>query len=1164
MDCWQSDGSATLLLAGGTLNFSSRLARPTPLVRRLGVELNRSGWTGKPAQMDQTNEDMGDNLNQRPRTMRKMSLALVALICGSLLVGAAVDHGGEPAPALPPLQLLPGLSASLWAAEPWLENPVAFSFDDRGRCYIAETHRWAVSIFDITKKTPWLESDLSFRTVEDRERFLTATYATNLDILTRDSERVRWVEDRSGKGKVDAGGILATDFRKVTSGTAAGVLAIGEDVWFASIPDLWRLHSSSASGEADRRTLLHTGYGVHIGVSGHDLHGLKMGPDGRLYFSIGDRGFNLGPSGPPQALKRPGWNFSFEQPDTGAVLRCDPDGSHLEVFAIGLRNPQELTFDALGNLWAGDNDTAGADDSRLLHVVEGGDYGWRCSYQHQVGFGPWVQEGVWKGGLDDALPTSGVVAQGPCGLEYYPGTGFGAGWKDHFLMCDFPGGIWDFTVRERGASYQLGTRRKFAWGLWPTDVEFGPDGALYIADWVFGWEKPSKGRIYRVTLSNPGDEAESRAVRQWLKEGFDHRDSPDLIALLGHADQRIRLRAQWALAKRGGASVSAFIRVLSESGGLERYPRLHAIWGLGQIGRSPAVAAGDRRAIEEALIAALRSADAEVRGLAAQQLGDLAAVSASSALLPLLQDPQPRPRLFAAIALGRLGHRSVPSELLAMIRENQDQDPFLRHGAVMALLGMVEPASLAGFQRDPSPAVRQAALLGLRRLARPEVGRFLTDPDPHLQYLAGRAINDVPIPDAMPLLASFLGKIDCPSNLLSRAINANFRVAEERNAKVLAAFANRRDVPDAMRIQALEALGDWIRPPALDRVMGLWRPLPSRTAEHARRAFRSVAASLHQVRQEPVRLAAIRTAARLGVKEVGEGYYQSMAEPGLSVALKSEILTTLATLRHTRWPEALNQGLSDPSPEVKATALRLAADQPTEQVTQLLPALLEAGNALPLRQTAFKVLGKVPGNQAVELLKQWMTRLTEGKVDSEVVLDLLEAASSHEDAELARMAKAYTTRGSDPDGLRALEPVLSGGDVSRGRALFLDKVELACLRCHRVGGNGGTVGPVLDGVGKRLQRRELLESVVHPNAKIAVGFEQAQLTLKDGGSRSGMVKKETETQIVLESLEDGEMTVAKSDIASRSRGLSAMPEGLEKLMTRQELRDLIEFLASLR
>ena len=273
-------------------------------------------------------------------------------------------------------QLAPGFKLSTWAAEPQLANGVAFSFDNLGRCYIAESHRWSVSIFDITQHTNWLWQDMSFHTVADRTAFLLRQFATNTALLTRDSELIRRVEDRSGSGRADHSEIIADGFNSAADGTAAGVLARGTNVWFANIPNLWRIDEVPGTDQpagtramTRTRSALGSGFGVHIGVSGHDLHGLIKGPDGRIYMSFGDRGVCL--------TNREGRLINL--PDTGGVLRCEPDGRDLEVFCTGLRNPQELAFDDLGNLWTVDNDTAGADPCRVLHLVEGGDYGWRTS-----------------------------------------------------------------------------------------------------------------------------------------------------------------------------------------------------------------------------------------------------------------------------------------------------------------------------------------------------------------------------------------------------------------------------------------------------------------------------------------------------------------------------------------------------------------------------------------------------------------------------------------------------------------------------------------------------------------------------------------------------------------------------------------------------------------
>ena len=142
-------------------------------------------------------------------------------------------------------------------------------------------------------------------------------------------ERVKLIEDRDGDGKADRSTVFADGFKDAADGIGAGLLARKGDVYYTCIPDLWRLRDKDGDGKAEVKESLSTGYGVHVAFLGHDLHGLKMGPDGRLYFSVGDRGLNV--------TTKEGKHLYA--PDCGSVLRCEPDGSNLEIFATGLRNP---------------------------------------------------------------------------------------------------------------------------------------------------------------------------------------------------------------------------------------------------------------------------------------------------------------------------------------------------------------------------------------------------------------------------------------------------------------------------------------------------------------------------------------------------------------------------------------------------------------------------------------------------------------------------------------------------------------------------------------------------------------------------------------------------------------------------------------------------------
>src|SRR5262249_23530340 len=138
----------------------------------------------------------------------------------------------------------------------------------------------------------WLNDDLACRTVEDRVAMYKKYLGNQFSTYEVEHERIRLIEvDEDGKAVRSTG--FADGFRHAAEGIGAGLLARQGKVWYGCIPNLWLLSDTQGSGKADERQSLHYGYGVHVGFLGHDLHGLRMGPDGKLYFSIGDRGLHV-------------------------------------------------------------------------------------------------------------------------------------------------------------------------------------------------------------------------------------------------------------------------------------------------------------------------------------------------------------------------------------------------------------------------------------------------------------------------------------------------------------------------------------------------------------------------------------------------------------------------------------------------------------------------------------------------------------------------------------------------------------------------------------------------------------------------------------------------------------------------------------------------------
>ena len=1040
-----------------------------------------------------------------------------------------------------------GLKAELFAAEPLLANPVAFFVDSSGRVWVCETFRQKHGIEDNRDHGHWLDDDLSAQTVEDRVAYIRKHLSDKVEGYTEYDDRISLVIDKDGDGAADASTVFADGFNAIEDGTGAGVLVRGGDVFYTNIPHLWRLRDSNTDGRVDSREKLHTGFGVRFAFRGHDMHGLILGPDGRMYFSIGDRGLNV--------LTKEGTRIENFQ--CGAVLRCELDGSHLELFATGLRNPQELAFDDFGNLFTGDNNSDSGDRARWVYVVEGGDSGWRMEYQYLPDRGPFNREKIWHPQAEDQpayiVPPIANVADGPSGLAYYPGTGLPDHFRDRFFLADFRGtpansGVRTFRMKPKGASFELVDEEQTLWSVLATDVDFGPDGAIYVSDWVNGWNGEGKGRIYRYFAPNLIQSPQVQEVKRLLNEGFSQRSPDDLIKLLSHPDRRIRLEAQFALVDQH--QVSALAKAATDGDAL--LARLHGIWGLWQLGRTGTLGKAEIR-----LVGLLDDSEVEVRAQVAKVVGELKIEAALEGLISLLKDDSARVRYFSAMALGKLGRPKAVESLLAMLEVNADRDPVLRHGGVMGLAGSATSERLAAAVKHPSAAARMGILLALRRLKSEQIAIFLDDPDPRLVVEAARAIHDLPIHSALPMLASLISRKSQDDALLRRVLNASFRLGGAPHAESLARYASQADAPEPMRLEALSMLRTWDKPSPKDRVLNFWRPLASRERDMAAAALRGSLTGLFSGSAK-VSAEAVKIAAELGIKEVGPELRQRFADATQLERHRADALIGLSMLKDPALDDAIESGLGDASSHVRAAARRALLERRPSDAFEELEAAVFAGDMVE-RQSALSVLGGTKGSKSTAILNKAMDELLSGSFPLHSRLDLLDAAARRPSGELAAKIQQYEERQVQHP-LAGHADCLEGGDVQRGRQIFFERTELSCVRCHKIGGTGGEVGPDLSKISADKKRDYLLEALVDPNKTIAKGFETAVIRDFDGQVHTGIVKREDDTQIELITAEGKLVGIRKEDIEARKEGKSAMPEDLTKRVTRFELRDLVEFL----
>jgi quinoprotein glucose dehydrogenase len=1049
-----------------------------------------------------------------------------------------------------------GWSVSLFAAEPEFANPVCLFVDNQSRLFVCESFRQNRGVTDNRgHDKDWLMADLAANSVQDRIDYHKRLLGDKVKEYTAHDDRIRLVIDSDGDGKADKSTIFAEHFNKIEDGSAAGILVRGNQAYFTCIPKLWKLTDSDNDGVAESRTAMHDGFGVRVAFRGHDMHGLIIGHDGRLYFSIGDRGYNVAAS-----------EKKLFDPESGAVFRCELDGSKLEVFATGLRNPQELAFDDFGYLFTGDNNSDSGDKARWVNVMEGGDTGWRMMYQYISDRGPFNREKIWHPFSKETpayiVPPIENISDGPSGLACYPGTGLTGDYKNCFFLVDFRGGASNSGIRliraqPHGAFWKIERSEQTIWNILATDAQFGPDGALWVCDWVNGWIGEGKGRVYRFTDDKAIRSKEVQEVQQLLKAGMDQLPADRLAQLLSHVDRRIRLEAQWELAIRGELER---LNDVAQGQINSTFARLHATWGLGHIAR---VNSDKQKRAGEMLSQRLNDSDSHVRAAAILGLADAGIHRWGNEIVALIADPEPQVQYAAAIAAGKLKLVASLPSIVKLLETNADQDPGLRHGGIMALAGLPDVTQVVALSKHASRSVRIAAVVALRKRTADGISQFLNDGDLGVQTEAARAINDVvALHSQLPKLAGLIGSPLKDDGLAHRVLNANFRLGTAEGAAAIAAFAADDSNSDTMRLEAVEMLGAWSRPGKLDRVMNRYLPLDDRSPAPAKAALQSHFAKILSGSKE-LQTKGLEVATELKIDGLTDVLRKYAFDVESGVELRSQAIEGIVTLEKSQATNDVKKLLNDKDANLRAKVLGLYSQ--IDPVGSL--AAIEKATRSDYRierQAAWDALATNSADGAKSMVSQGLRAYIEGKLSPDVWMNVIEAAEGKVDKTDIEKLNDFEKKLAESDPLASYRDCTMGGDVAAGKKIFFTKSELSCVRCHKVGDRGGDVGPVLTEIAKTKDNRYLLESIVNPDAKIAEKFETIVLLTDDGQVFTGILRKDTDETIELMDAEGKVITVETASVEQRKKGKSSMPPDLIKHMTRRELRDLIAYLASLK
>ncbi len=493
-------------------------------------------------------------------------------------------------------------------------------------------------------------------------------------IASREEGPVVRLIDDNGDGRADREEVI-TDAVTNCQGLefdAGDLLAVGKG---PEGPGLYRVRQAGGGGVEASVTLITA---VPDRMQEHGPHAVFWGPDGWLYWIVGNFS-HMAATPDPASPYRPhgeghvipsltdarGHAVQVRAP-AGHILRRDIGraGGDWQRVAGGFRNAYDAAFNAAGELFTFDSDMEWDIDLpwyrpvRTYHVPPGAEFGWRTG------------TAIWQEWYADALPGMLAVGRGsPTGVAFYNGTAFPADYRDAFYEADWSRGrILVGRLTRRGATYRE-TSSEFVQGtpLNVTDVETGPDGALYFSK---GGRK-TEGGIYRVVYRGATSPTADAGEVAGVDEALDHPAPRSAWGRSAISDIRQGVgEAQWR---------AALVDVARDSAAMPAR-RARALELLHVFGKG-----SDR----DLLATLSQDASADVRGAAVYYLGVIGAeawgasgAALRAALVPRLRDDEAFVRRRAAEALIRSGVSPAAFAPLDPVRDLLpllgDEDRFVR------------------------------------------------------------------------------------------------------------------------------------------------------------------------------------------------------------------------------------------------------------------------------------------------------------------------------------------------------------------------------------------------------------------------------------------------------------------------------------------------------
>ncbi|MBM3981603.1 MAG: c-type cytochrome [Planctomycetes bacterium] len=724
------------------------------------------------------------------------------------------------------------LVVELVAAAPDIVHPIALDFDAKGRLLVVESH----------------------------------THFPPANHKGPKHDRVRMLSD----GKF-------TTFYEGTTHTMDMAVHPDGSVYLATRNEIIRLRDTKGEGKADERTRI-----AHLDTKGNYPHnglcGLSFDSKGDLTFGIGE---NLGE---PYTLTGADGTKLTGGGEGGNVYHITADGKKLRKVATGFWNPFGSGRDIFGRLFVVDNDPDASPPCRLLHVVEGGDYGYQFRYG-RAGRHPFQ---AWNGELPGTLPMVAGTGESPCEVISYESDGLPAeyrgellvpAWADHRLER--------YTLKPKGASLTA-ERRPFIQGgkdFYPSGLTVAPDGSLYVSDWATkSYTLNGSGAIWRVKWKDHKPEPRPKEPKEALLS-MDRKTREAAARELaktedGRAFLRTRLRA------KDERVVASALTALIDVGDTKT-----DLWKIAQTGWRYG-RGNEPDPIRVMAVRALRALDADL-----------------SQLKAFSQHPDVRAEFVAAERFG-----NAPLLLSAM----GSTDPFVAHAAVQRLAALPSLLRRVPPEHEGRAVVRMTYLLAWRESGhadgRKHIPEYLKDTDPDVRFLAIKWVSDEKLTEFRPRIVEmmkgkelnpreFVGLATALARLDDKPVNddnlaAYFLARLEDRAQIDTRLMALRAIPATYAKLTTESLVNMLKADDPAFVVEVLRVLKDRADAKAAPAVRELA-------KDEKRPAAIRAQAVLTLSALNASAAELIALTASDdTAVRHEALRALAGAKLSKEQEA--------------------------------------------------------------------------------------------------------------------------------------------------------------------------------------------------------------------------------------------------------------------